>query len=497
MANKKLTILHTNDIHNQLYFKIDSSFVMHGGVSLLSSYIKSVRATEQNTLFTISGDILQEDITESDYKGSNTVKVINQLKPDAISLGNHELDYGLDHLLIFKECIEAPILNANIFVNLLNKELFYPSMILNAGDVRVLAIGVIPEAFYKKILSDAFCRDVLSYHDTYEQIRGEIAKYNNNDYDIIVLLSHYGYDEDITLAKNMPSDLNISVILGGHSHIKMNEALIVNNIILAQSSYGTTDIGRFDLEIDTDKKSLNSWQWQRVAIDSESLEFDTELDNVADNSIAKKKKNSKAKVICRFSEEYENTSRLFETPVGDIVADAFKQLYPVDFVILQSGSLRMNKLPLAMSEKDVKELYPFDDEFCSVEINSATLTKMFNYLFSKKPDGSVMNGTFQYSKGFCIVADGTDWKNLGIKMQSISFNNEPLQVDKKYRVGVTQNCLKSFEKYFGESIAIDDESIIIHSLSTFHDLQYWMLSQQDAITAPKQGERFILNNFKW
>lgn len=495
MKNLKLTILHTNDIHNQLYFKIDSDYVIHGGISLLSSYVKKCRQ-EGNTLFTISGDVLQEDITESDYKGINTISVINHLKPNAISLGNHELDYGLEHLLIFKECIDAPLLNANISVNLLNKELFIKSKIFNINGIKVLALGVIPEAFYKRIVSDVFCKNVLDYNDSYSELRNEIAKYSKNEYDIVVLLSHYGYDGDIHLAENMPSDINIDVILGGHSHIKMDEALVVNNILIAQSSFGTSDIGRFDLEIDTENKHITSWKWERVEITNNLVDFDFELDSLADNTINRKKKLSRQTVLCSFKEEYKNDSRVLETPVGDIIADAFLDLYSVDFVILQSGSLRKDKLPLSLTVKDLKELYPFDDEFYSVEITGANIENMFKYLFSVKPDGSVMNGTFQYSKGFSVKADGTDWKNKGVKLESISVNSAPLQLDKKYRVGITKNALTNFVKYFGVEKPYEEGSLVVHSLSTYHDLQYWFLSQKEEITAPPQNERFIFSNFE-
>lgn len=494
MKNKRLTILHNNDIHNQLYFKIDKNYVMNGGVSLLSSYIKSVRSTEPNTLFTISGDVLQEDISESDYKGSNTVKVINQLKPDAISLGNHELDYGLDHLLIFKECIEAPILNANIYVELLEKDLFYSSKILNIGDVRVLAIGIIPEAFYKRIMSDVFCQGVLSYKDSYTAIRREIAKYDENDYDLTVLLSHYGYEGDIALAENMPSDININIILGGHSHIDMDEALNINGILLAQSGYGTKDIGRFDLEL-FDKKIV-SWKWERVKINSNMTDFDEELDALADNTMLKKKKKSRSRRICSFAKEYENNSRVLETQVGDIIADAFLELYPVDLVILQSGSLRRKSVPLEMQEKDMRELYPFDDAFCSVEITGKTLLEMFNYLFSLKADGSVMNGTFQYSRGLNIITEGLDYQKYGVRMESMTFNGNEIDNDEKYRIGVTQNCLNNFGKYFNITIPKEDNSLKIHSYSTYHDLQYWFMTHSEPIVAPELGNRFVLKNFK-
>ena len=106
---KQITILHANDLHGRLNFTVNQDLVMQGGISLLSGYVRKTRR-QGPTFFGICGDILQEDIWGSDYKGKNTVELINALRPDAISLGNHELDYGLAHLMVFRDCLTSPVL---------------------------------------------------------------------------------------------------------------------------------------------------------------------------------------------------------------------------------------------------------------------------------------------------------------------------------------------------------------------------------------------------
>ena len=113
---KKLTILHANDFHGQISFKIAEDYTLVGGISLLSGYIKKVRSAEDAVFCAICGDILQDNIQNACSKGINTVKLLNLIMSDALSLGNHEMEYGLAHLLIFKECIRTPILCANLFV---------------------------------------------------------------------------------------------------------------------------------------------------------------------------------------------------------------------------------------------------------------------------------------------------------------------------------------------------------------------------------------------
>lgn len=490
---KEITILHTNDIHGQLNFTVGKDFTVHGGISLLSGYINKVRE-EKDVFLGICGDILQEDIRGSDYKGTNTVELINYLEPDALSLGNHELDYGLAHLLIFETCFKSPLLCANILISNLEQMLFEPSRIYNVGGVRMLVIGIIPEAFFNRVLTDEFCRSMLTYKDTYEAIRDEIDAHKDEHVDLVVLMSHYGIEGDRALAENMPDDIHIDLLLGGHSHILMKEAEVINGIPIAQSSYGTVDIGRFDLKVDTESKKLLSWDWNLVEISESTSSFDYGVDDLADRVVFNKKVQYNSSKVCQFKETYTQKSRLFESDLGNLVSDAFADLYPVDFVILQSGSLRQEACGPIMTEKDFNALYPFDDKFYVCKLTGKEIRDGFNYLFSLKPDGSIMGGTFQYSKGFRIEVDGDDCWNKGCVVEKIMIHDKELDDNKTYNVGLTKNCVKGFMKYF--SLDIPEENKNLVSLSTYHDLVGYYLRYDGIVEAPKKG-RFIFKNFKW
>ena len=488
---KKLTILHANDLHGQLNFTVGKDLVVQGGISLMSGYVKKVRS-EEPTFFGICGDVLQEDVWGSDYKGTNTVELINYLRPDAISLGNHEMDYGLEHLLIFNACIRSDVLCGNVMVAPLSQELFTPCKVYEVGGVRMLLIGVIPKAFLNKILSDEFCRNMLSYKDSYDVIRDAVAAHAQEHIDLVVLMSHYGIEGDLELAANMPEDLHVDLILGGHTHIDMDAAKVVNGIPIAQSSYGTTHVGRFDLVVDTEANRIENWSWQRVALTEELCEYDYGVDELADRIVFDKKKIVSNENICTLESGFTHQSRLYETEIGDLVADAFLESYPVDLVILQSGSIRRKEVGPVITEKDFKEMYPFDDRFVSVTLSGKEIRDCFDYLFSLKEDGSIMNGTFQYSKGFRLLVDGTDCWEKGCHVEEISLNGEALQDDRKYRVGMTKNCADSAFRYFNQIFGPEKRRSL--SLTTFGDLGTWLMRQEGAIPVPEQG-RFIFHDF--
>ena len=141
---KKLTILHSNDLHGDfLAAEVDSELV--GGVSMLSGYIHKVKNEEENVIYAIAGDMLRGSIIDSEYKGLSTIGVMNLLEPDVATIGNHEVDYGFSHLLFIEKCAEFPIINANMYLNVNGTRLFDSHIVLDVGGMKILFIGVLTE----------------------------------------------------------------------------------------------------------------------------------------------------------------------------------------------------------------------------------------------------------------------------------------------------------------------------------------------------------------
>lgn len=103
---KKLTLLHSNDLHGDfLAERIDNKLV--GGVSMLSGYINKVRAEEENVIYCIAGDMFRGSVIDAEYKGVSTIEIMNLLGPDVVTIGNHEVDYGLAHLLFIENALTS------------------------------------------------------------------------------------------------------------------------------------------------------------------------------------------------------------------------------------------------------------------------------------------------------------------------------------------------------------------------------------------------------
>ena len=85
---KKLTLLHSNDLHGDfLAEEIDKKLV--GGVSYLSGYLDKVRTEEKNVIYAIAGDVFRGSVIDSEFKGISTIEIMNLLGPDVATIGNH------------------------------------------------------------------------------------------------------------------------------------------------------------------------------------------------------------------------------------------------------------------------------------------------------------------------------------------------------------------------------------------------------------------------
>ena len=224
---KKLTILHSNDLHGDFMAKeVDQELL--GGISMLSGYIDKVRHEEPNVLYAVSGDMFRGSVIDSEFKGVSTIEIMNTIAPDVVTLGNHETDYGIAHLLFLEKCAKFPIINANLYIKSNYTRLFRPHIILEVDGMKILFIGIITEGVMKQAKNEGLLGTYLDIHEAAEEVGKICDAYNATDIDLTVLLTHIGYEEDKQLAAQLNPAWGVDVIIGGHSHTFIEEPAIVN-----------------------------------------------------------------------------------------------------------------------------------------------------------------------------------------------------------------------------------------------------------------------------
>lgn len=228
---------------------------------MLSGYINKVRAEEENVIYCIAGDMFRGSVIDAEYKGVSTIEIMNLLGPDVVTIGNHEVDYGLSHLLFIEKCANFPIINANFHIRTNNKRLFQPFYIAHIDGMKILFIGIITEDVLAQTKMDKVIGSFVDICEAAEEIGRICNTYNPIDIDFTIILTHIGFEEDKKLAAMLDPAWGVDVIIGGHSHTFLEHPVKVNDILIVQAGTGTDQIGRFDIMVDTDLNAVDTYTW--------------------------------------------------------------------------------------------------------------------------------------------------------------------------------------------------------------------------------------------
>lgn len=442
---KKLTLLHSNDMHGDfLEEKMNDTLV--GGVSRLSGYINKVRKEEPNTLYCIAGDMFRGSVIDSEYMGLSTIEIMNALSPDVVTLGNHETDYGITHLLFLEKCAKFPIINANLFIRTNQARLFKPHVILEVDGMKILFIGILTEEVIAQTKNDGMISSFVGINEAASEVGRICNTYNATDIDFTVLLTHIGFEEDKKLAEILDPAWGVDVIIGGHSHTFITEPAKVNDILIVQAGTGTDQIGRFDIVVDTLNNCVKDYKWSTVPINDEHCPKDTEIESL----IASYKKDTDMKykrVVTRFRRQLTHPERTRETALGNLLADVFKQALNLDVMMLGSGSVRNPKMGPLVTLADLVECFPYDDSITMITVTGAQFRRMISYMLRDEVWQGVHSEFYQLSKGMRVVYDRTKHE-----FSEFSLDGEPIQDEKFYTVGLQRFHLTNMEDNLAVSL---------------------------------------------
>ena len=431
---KKFTILHSNDMHGDFLAEAGGEEGhLIGGVSLLSGYINKVRQEEKNVLFVISGDMVQGSLIDKEYRGISTIEIMNYLAPDVVTLGNHELDYGLPHLLFLEKMANFPIVNANLYIKKYNKRLMNPYIILNVDGFDIMFIGIVTQEVLKSLKRDGSISTFISLEEAAREVGKICDAYKNDDIDLTILLTHIGFEEDKKLAAMLNPEWGVDMIIGGHSHTILEQPAKVNDILIAQAGVGTDQIGRFDVVVDDDTNSIVEWQWQLLPVDNNLAGPDPEIEKLI-ATFQQEVDRKYNRLIGRVARKLTHPHREQETDLGNLIADIVAQLDNFDVVLIGSGSIRGTKLGPLVTLSDLKTVYPYDDVLYKVRVSGEHITKIFAHFMRAENRLPGESCCFQVNKGIQAV-----YSELHRKLESLSINEKPVQADAQYTV-----CLEEF-----------------------------------------------------
>ncbi|MEZ5911437.1 MAG: thiosulfohydrolase SoxB [Paracoccaceae bacterium] len=240
-----------------------------GGLDRCATVIKAIRAARPDALLLDGGDTWQGSLTAQRTMGQDMVNVMNALKPDAMT-SHWEFTLGIDRVTEIVEGLNFPFLGANIFDAEWNEPAYEPYKMFEVGGAQVAVIG--QACPYLPIANPKWMFPNLSFGVREERMAEVVAEVRDAGADLVVVLSHNGFDVDRKMAGNVEG---IDVILTGHTHDALPEPVMVGQTLLIASGSNGKFISRLDLDVQNGQ--MMGFRHKLIPIFSDVIEPDAEV----------------------------------------------------------------------------------------------------------------------------------------------------------------------------------------------------------------------------
>lgn len=259
-AQKKLEVLHTNDTHSCIMplnpNLADTAVAGRGGFLRRVAMIKEERAKNPDLLLIDSGDFSQGSPFYTMFKGDVEIGLMNLMGYDAVTIGNHEFDFGLENMARIFKMAKFPVVCANYdFTGTCVEGLVKPYVIIKRNGLKIGLFGLSPQL--EGLVDLSKCKGV-TYLDPVE-VGNRVAAELKHDKkcDVVICVSHLGWlrPDEMGDQKLLASSKDIDLVLGGHSHSYFKDLRYVNNadgkaVPVDQNGKNAMYVGKLTLSFD-------------------------------------------------------------------------------------------------------------------------------------------------------------------------------------------------------------------------------------------------------
>ena len=425
----RVTILYFNDLHGHLApFTIekDGVEIEVGGIARIASIIKKIetenKAKNIKTLVLFAGDLLQGTPMSTVFNGWPDIECFNTMGVDAMTVGNHEFDFGLRNFFSLKGLARFPLVSSNIVWKDSKKTLCTPYVtFVITNDVSVSVIGVTTTDLMTSTKSSNVEKlEILDPVATTKQAYAQVK-----DKGPVILLSHSKHQTDRDIAAAIP---NLAAIIGGHDQILLDPFRRVGDVPVFQAFEKGKYLGRLDLAIDPQTKKAIIESWTYIPITKE-IKPDPDVERIVSQYQAEL--GEKFKEVIGEAKEFldgeRERIRYEETALGNFVADIMREYSGAQIALINAGSLRASIKKGKITVEDVFKMMPYDNEVVIVEITGAELMQALT---------RSVRGTREEEDGGFLHISGIKFSIRGKTIENAVIGTEPLNPDKTYTVAI-------------------------------------------------------------
>lgn len=456
-GTKHITILHTNDHHGHL-FSFNQWFMRDvGGLPARAALINQIRSQNENVLLLDAGDINSGSI-ESDYFNAEAdIVAYNYLNYDAVAMGNHEFDNELSVFLHQSKTALFPFLSANVHFKG-SKDAIRPYVVKNVGGISVAIIGLtLKDA---EIIGNPAVMKKVRVKDEVRSAKKYVRKLRDT-VDLIIVLSHLGIYDDtergsINLAKQVDG---IDLIIDGHSHTKLDTALVVKNknsehtTLVSSAWCNGLAVGRLDIWINKENISKHSFALlpvnlqKKVAFDNgvrieymaEKIEPDQKLLEILrpyKDSTGKLFKKTIVRVDSAMNFNTENKKYNLKSIISNSMLWNSRD-YKTDFSLVNQGCIRNTLDQGAVTLEKIYSVLPFNNTLYVVHLSGVELRKMLEIAFNQSE-----------KKGASpLFSDNVQFEIVNGDLTNFTIDGREINEHKTYKIVTTSYIANGGDNY--------------------------------------------------
>lgn len=475
-----IVILYTNDMHNAV--KKEEDVI---GLASLVAQKKALEEQGKTVILVDGGDAIQGGLIGAVSDGEFIVDIMEYVGYDVCVPGNHEFDFGMEQFLSIAENSTLGYISCN-FKDLRTDELVLPPYKMITADGKDIAFVGITTPYTTTSSTPAYFKDengefIYGFSgdnegkDLYEAVQTAVDSAKSEGADYVIAVAHTGYGEGLdnwdatAIIKNTNG---IDFYLDAHAHLTVNEKEFVNKdgdtVLLTSTGTKLQNIA----EVTVSDSGITSRLIDSVEEeDEDAKEYIESIYEELDREFGKVVANSEVDLVIYDPETGDRLIRTKETNLGDLCADAYREVTGADVAFVNGGGIRENIKKGDVTYMDIINVHPFGNMLCMMDVTGQQILDALEH--GMRFAGKEETGSFLQVSGVTFSVDTsipspvvTDEGGTFIKIDGerrvydVKVNGEPIKADAKYSLASHNYMLKfggdGYTMFDGGELVLDE-----------------------------------------
>ena len=485
-----IVVLYTNDVHCAV-----DEYIGYAGFAAYAAEMEAEFGADKVTLVD-AGDALQGAALGTLSKGEYIIEIMNAVGYDIMVPGNHEFDYGMERMLELMDMLDASVISSN-FVDLTTDETVFDAYeIIDYGTIQVAYVGICTPESFTKSTPTYFQDDEGNYiygfsetgNEIYTAVQTAVDAAVAEGADVVVAVGHCGdtgVEEQWSSTEIIANTTGIDVFIDGHAHSTIASETYQNengeDVVLTSSGTNLENIGKLTISEggSVTAELISDYTEKDETIDAVVKEIQAENEELLNTVVA----TSEVSLVIYDPDTGERLIRKQETNLGDLCADAYRELLGADVAVVNGGGIRADIEAGDITYNDIITVHPFGNAACVIEATGQEILDLLERMSRNTPEEC---GGFEQVSGMSYeihtyIPSSVTTDDQGMftgvtgeyRVKNVMIGGEAIDLDKTYTLASHNYLIKSGGDGYGEfmdntllqdEVMIDNQVLITYIL---------------------------------